>query len=62
MNSKNLGFGGIGRNPPNQRGQRHGFTLRLEVDDETHLSTQTHEGIEEKLLKSWDKKSGQKYI
>jgi hypothetical protein len=42
MNSKNLGFGRNGRNPPNQRGLRHGFISRLEVDDENQTSTQTH--------------------
>jgi hypothetical protein len=42
MNSKNLGFGRNGRNPPNPSGQSHGFISRLEVDDETQPSTQTH--------------------
>jgi hypothetical protein len=42
MNSKNLTFGETGRNPPNQRGQIDGFTPRMEVDDESHPSTQIH--------------------
>jgi hypothetical protein len=42
MNSNNLGFGRNGRNPPNRRGYSHGFISRLEVDDETQPSTQTH--------------------
>jgi hypothetical protein len=42
MNSKNLGFGRNKRNPPNRRGYRHEFISRLEVDDETQPSTQTH--------------------
>jgi hypothetical protein len=42
MNSKNLGFGRNGKNPPNRRGYNHGFISRLEVDDETQPITQTH--------------------
>jgi hypothetical protein len=41
-NKKNLTFGGTGRNPPNQGGYSHGFTPRMEVDDEPHPSTQIH--------------------
>jgi hypothetical protein len=42
MNSKNLGFMRNGRNQPNRRGSSHRFISRLEVDDETQPSTQTH--------------------
>jgi hypothetical protein len=42
MTSKNLGFRGNKRNPPNWMGYSHAFNPRLEADDEPHPSTWTH--------------------
>jgi hypothetical protein len=60
MNSKNLGFGRNGRNLPNGMGYSHGFISRLEVDDETQPSTQTHGRNRRKTLQIMRSRIGPK--